>query len=158
MPRYPWEHLGTKQELWSLQPPWVTHSQRQRGLYLQSARAAHPPTVLHRSRGQHHKTQSSIKSTSETLEQVHSERQSRSFISKSTPENRRSQLPATSTIRLLMAAIHVAGSITAHQPWEGGCYPTECLAAHTLWAFHLKTEQQKWSRKKWGNFCAALLI
>lgn len=118
MPRYPWEHLSTKQEPWSLQPhPGDTS--------LTSEKALHEKCKGNSSthRGQHYKTQSSIKSASEALQQVYSTRHSRSFISKSFPENRRSQLPATSTTRLQMAAIQVLP----------GCRQHYCTPAMRMW-------------------------
>lgn len=65
----------------------------------------HP--MLHRRRGRHHDTQSSVKSVSEILAHGYFEWHSRSFILKSIPKKRRSYLPATSIIRLWMAVIRV---------------------------------------------------
>lgn len=84
-----------------------------------------PPTMLHSSRGQHYKTQSSIKSTSETLEQVYSKCHSRevsfpkAFLR--TGGHSSQLLPPPGCGWRQFRCSQVASSITAHQPWECGC-------------------------------------
>lgn len=102
----------------------------------------------HRSRGQHYKTQSSIKSASETLQQVYPKPQQKfhfqkhsweqevrapSYFHHQVAESCNSRVP-----RLQAALLH-----TSHK--DVGANP-ECLTVHILWAFQLKAEQQKWPR------------
>lgn len=156
IPRYLWEHLGTKQEPWSFQPHWVTHPSHQRGLYTRSARAAHPHTEAEDSITKHRAALKVYQKLCNTYIPSNTAEVSfpKAFLRTG---GHSSQLLPSSTDGCNLGAPRLPAALlhTSHE--EVGAN-LECLAAHNLWAFQLKTEQQKWSRKKCRNFCAALLI